>query len=49
MTCKTRIYTVTYHYYGHDRVARVRACSPEDAKRLLMDKLAERLSVKVIC
>lgn len=49
MPCKTHIYTVTYHYYGHDRTALVRAHSPEEAKRLFMDKLAERLSVKVTC
>ena len=41
-------YTVAYHYYGHDRTAIVYASSAEEAKSKFMNKLAERLGVKVV-
>ena len=41
-------YTVSFELGGRNYTVEVNACSAEDAKRIFMDTLAERLSVKVI-
>lgn len=41
-------YTVSFKLGGRHYTVEVCACCAEDAKRIFMDTLAERLSVKVI-
>jgi len=49
MTCVCHPYTVSFKLGGRHYTVEVRACCAEDAKRIFMDTLAERLSVKVAC